>query len=857
MGVNSAGHDVLRSGHRILFGVGLFAGTLAGCGSCAEPLRARLPEPVRAGPPEPVRTGGTSVASAAAGLLPPRIGAALPTVRRPVPHPRSSTASVSLPTQPPVPAARAKPAPKAPRPAAGPSDPTAAFLTLVVDGVGQGESPVYLEPHDALIPVAVLGAAGVTVDPDAVRTVDGTPYVSLSAASLPWTVDERDLSIAVTVDPARLPGRTVRVGGRGAPAGIEYSRDSSGFFNYGLRLVDLARVEGFAELGATVREARAYTGVTWLSGQGPVRGASNVTFDNRLHRRRFVVGDALASGGALGGAAWLGGVQLLHTSSLDPYHVPGPTLDQATTVLAPSTLEVYVNGQLTHRQEVAPGPLTVTDIPATAGAGDTRVVLRDALGREQVLTAAYYQPSGALAPGEQEYGYSLGFQREGMGTESWSYGPPAALGTHRVGLTPHLTAGARAELALDRVSGGLGAVGSSRFGQLEVSAAGSTGVDGPGAAGAFAWSYQSRPASASWWARAMSAHYVTLALDSADDRSLVETGVSVSKPLSTRASLSASYAVAVARDSGVAQSASLGAGLRLPWDLQLSAYGTWTGRPDAETFGAWLGVTRGFGKRATGTVRAEADDAGASGVAEVQQSLPTGAGLGYRVGGRAGATDEASAQVAGQASFGRADASLDWRPDHVGDELGVAGGLVAIGGRVFATRPVDASYALVRVPGVPGVHASLDNNLVGRTDARGDLVVTGLLPNYGNRLGIVDADVPLDQSVSAVERVIAPPVRGGAVVEFPVQRARLVRGRIGIAGADATYGEVDVAVGADHVVSPVGRDGAFELADLPAGRWVSTVRYAGGTCAALLDVPLADTPVTDLGTCSCIPTEAP
>ena len=50
-----------------------------------------------------------------------------------------------------------------------------------------------------------------------------------------------------------------------------------------------------------------------------------------------------------------------------------------------------------------------------------------------------------------------------------------------------------------------------------------------------------------------------------------------------------------------------------------------------------------------------------------------------------------------------------------------SGSIVGIGGRLFATRPVDQSFALVRVPGVPDVRAYLSNQEIGRTNGHGDL----------------------------------------------------------------------------------------------------------------------------------------
>ena len=90
---------------------------------------------------------------------------------------------------------------------------------------------------------------------------------------------------------------------------------------------------------------------------------------------------------------------------------------------------------------------------------------------------------------------------------------------------------------------------------------------------------------------------------------------------------------------------------------------------------------------------------------------------------------------------------------------------MAIGGSIHATRPVDESYGLIRVPGVSGVRGYLSNQEVGRTDRRGDLLVPNLLPYYGNRLGINDKDIPMDHDIGTTELTIAPPFRGGPEAE--------------------------------------------------------------------------------------------
>ena len=59
-----------------------------------------------------------------------------------------------------------------------------------------------------------------------------------------------------------------------------------------------------------------------------------------------------------------------------------------------------------------------------------------------------------LAPGVDEYSYSAGFVRQDIGSQSFSYGNPAFLFFHRIGVTDWLTMGARGEASPSMVNGG-------------------------------------------------------------------------------------------------------------------------------------------------------------------------------------------------------------------------------------------------------------------------------------------------------------------------------------------------------------------------------------------------------------------
>jgi outer membrane usher protein FimD/PapC len=89
--------------------------------------------------------------------------------------------------------------------------------------------------------------------------------------------------------------------------------------------------------------------------------------------------------------------------------------------------------------------------------------------------------------------------------------------------------------------------------------------------------------------------------------------------------------------------------------------------------------------------------------------------------------------------------------------------------------------------------------------------VPNLLSYYGNRVGIGAADVPLDYSIDATEKVFAPPYWGGSLVTFPVRKSQSFTGMLvvevsGISVVPA-YGQITVTTESTPVMSPLGKGG--------------------------------------------------
>ncbi len=392
----------------------------------------------------------------------------------------------------------------------------------------------------------------------------------------------------------------------------------------------------------------------------------------------------------------------------------------------------------------------------------------------------------------------------------------------------------------------------------ELALAGALSMDGRGGGGAasLTYTYNARRLSFGLLARVLTSGYSTVSLASTDDRSLLEVGGSVGMPLGGRVSLSAQASGIETRDHGDSHRFSLTSSIGISRQLQLTLSATESGGGgEADGVSGFIGFSLPIGERTTFAVSQQVGGPGTETTLDLQQTLPAASGYGYRLQGQVGAQQTDDALVEAQSDTGHYTAEVSWDGTRAASVLGVAGGLVLIGGRLLATRPVQEGFALIRVPGVAGVRGYVDNQEIGRTDSDGDLVVPNLLPYYANRISISDVDLPLDYSAPALEQLIAPTDRGGVVVSFAARRMSLVRGYIVIdsGGQSPAYGEMHVdAGGGRDAVSPVGHDGRFEIEDLTPGPHLAEVEYRGGSCKTSLQVPGGNQPILDLGRLPCV-----
>jgi outer membrane usher protein len=185
-----------------------------------------------------------------------------------------------------------------------------------------------------------------------------------------------------------------------------------------------------------------------------------------------------------------------------------------------------------------------------------------------------------------------------------------------------------------------------------------------------------------------------------------------------------------------------------------------------------LSLTHSVNARTIASATTTSDTGGTGTELDLQQSLPAGRGIGYRVVADTGETRAADATLDLQGDVGTYEIEARRQSGATLAQASASGGIAILADHVFASRRIDNSFAVAQVGSEPDVRLYRENQLVGQTDAHGYLLVPGLRAYENNAIRVEQADLPLDVTVDDMQVQAVPYFRSGVILRFPVARPR-------------------------------------------------------------------------------------
>ncbi|MCZ7465380.1 fimbrial biogenesis outer membrane usher protein [Agrobacterium rhizogenes] len=656
-------------------------------------------------------------------------------------------------------------------------------------------------------------AGSLLIEPEQLKNIGISPVESaagddgwIDVSRLPDMVtryDESTQSVHFTLPTAARASKVIDASGRSAEEEDEDVQDKAtgdfgGLVNYtiygssgGNKWSDLTDFNGVSAL----LESRVFGPLGVLSSSQVLSTSRLSQFDTQRLDTTWSYSDedsltTYRAGDLItGGLSWtrptrLGGVQIRRNFDLRPDIVTMPMPEFAGSAAVPSTVDVYVNNIRRLSQDVPEGPFSITNLPVISGAGNARLVVRDALGRETVSETPFYTSPDLLAKGLIDFSAELGFARRNYGTSSFDYDDrPLGSMTVRYGLSDGLTLEGHAEGGEDFYNIGFGGVftlgahglaaisgASSRFGAesgYQLSANVEAELLGVRLNARSQRTFGDYNDMASVSTDTSKVRTIAGLLSARPPRALDQ--ISVSTQLGfDETSLNFSYTQLETFDER--KSRLLGLSATRPFgengNIFITAY---KDLEDSNSYGIYAGLSWSFGGGVSGSAGMSSDADGYSMTAEVGKSEEQAEGsYGWRLRGSMGGNDIASASGSYRGSVARVSAGVDQFNRTTQAYAQIDGSIALAGGDVFIGNRIDDAFAVVDA-GAPGVDILLENRPIGQTNRRGKILLPNLRSYDVNNITLDPSNLPVDARIDTTKQTVKPTERAGAVVNFKVE----------------------------------------------------------------------------------------
>ena len=579
-----------------------------------------------------------------------------------------------------------------------------------------------------------------------------------------------------------------------------------------------------------------------------VRLESTFTKDFAKDNLTLRLGDASTRPGLWGRNVYFGGIQYGTNYGLTPGFVSQPLPIISGLSSAPSTVEMYVNDVLRQTSSIPTGPFSLDNFPVLSGGGVARLVVRDLLGRETVVTQSFFTSSQLLAEGLDDWSFEAGRLRRDLGTVSANYGPNFTSATWRRGLNNKFTLEGRTEITpYTKVLGvsGLIALPGQVLGK---GALVTSRTDGVGSGGQWLIGMERQDASfgIALQAQGSTVNFRQLGQEVDVAPNKLQLAGTASYTTEKSGTLGVGFASMTRFDQPKITTVSTNYSVKVGKESNLSFTASRALANSATPAATAVGVSfimpleRNKGNTivsASATHRADENDF----YIAASHNPDDDSGLGWRtLAGQQQGSARAEGGLSYNGRYGRLNGDLSASRDQTAVRLGASGGMVLADGNFFATRRVDNSFGIVQVGSYADVGIGLGGNSLTKTNANGIALIPRLIPYQNNSVRIDPSELPIQAELDSIEQLAVPAYRSAVKVTFPVRSGRGALIKINLADGEPAPAGATVNLAGDKQEFYVARRGEAFVTGLETTNKLQ-LKWKDQSCQLEVTLPVATT----------------
>ncbi len=712
------------------------------------------------------------------------------------------------------------------------------------------------------------------------RSIAGEPYVLLTSDGIQSKIDMDALALVIQASPELLGRQVIDLSARqNNPLTPQPWLTALNNYNF--------------SLNAATKETTTWSGKTFSSvavgslvlqnthafssnnGFTQKRESSQLLLDWPRAKIRFTGGDIMPTGGGFSRAGPMLGIQVSRRFALQPEYSASPTFQYLGSVDTPSTAELRVDGQLIRNFKVNPGTLDLRDFSYFGGLRNLSLTLTDVYGVEKTINLPFYFTEQNLNRGVHEFSYSIGRMRQTNSDPyaAWQYKDLGWSASHRIGLTSFLTLGVYGEkVPAHKLWGTRASLVLGRLGTLFAEGAWRKNINDTDTNPQRAYLLGYQISNGSF---AFNASYLKQT-DSFEGTRYQTDGTKISNlrdslniGLSTSIGSQHSLSLNLSRQHDTAGQKSTFASLSHRWrinsKLNLNSFVTQKRTTTEKSTSFGMQLTYQMGDNWNSNARYQNDDGTRKIGIQAQYAPNQGQNFSARISTERTTSKTQNSQWLDASAIYRskyADWGIQARQSQNASQtktsghLDIAGGMTYLGGRLYASRPIGQGFAVVDAAGQPNVRVYQNNQLLGRTNHKGRLLVPSLTAYLGQQIRIDDRDIPLEIGLDQVQKYAVSRDGAGVLLKFEGKSTTAVSGILmaNYQGQNLPLNNAFLTLKSDdsEQKTATGPDGDFYMDNIQTG--VTYLLHASNKtlqCAAKFQLEQRNSALIDLGVLMC------